>query len=625
MARGLLLLLALLPALAAADPVDGLLAGDRLPSTRERLVAEACALPELSPERLAPLFDSDARTPPIDGARVANCRLDPALVPLMFSAFARSNLGTGASADPDVFERLLRGLQRFPPEVVRERLVQADHGAVVDAIHERFDGNWLQPIAGRSPLPRLDDAQRARIDAVVDAWVEGLLAPDGPGLLSLQTDSGGGLVRLQELLQYTLVDFVAEQGPEGARVAAEVRNQLPGEGPEDAMVAPAPDQVHPVTDPVPTDAPAGDWWRPPTSGRRSPALTLGLGVLVLLALWALALRRWPGSRAVLFPLGAVAVGLGALLATEGALALLGVRPPDAVRPAIDPNRVSGQHHAEAELEGRRHVVSTWGGHRYEAIPLPKPPGTLRIVALGESSVHGTHYLAEEAFPAVLERDLGDGAEVVNAGIGGALSDEVLRVGLTALGWEPDLLVLDYGYNDLTHIPYMVDYAGVDLRGLAVRRALGRWRLARALGELLPDREAAARLPVLGERSDDPAELAQRVEFAHQNAVANQRRLVLAARDAGVPVLLVVQPTNEDSCFAGRTPADGCYAAELAAITAEVAEATGAPVLDGAAMLRAAAAETGWSALFWDGVHPTRQGHALLGHALADGVRRTLSE
>ncbi len=638
-----LVLTAWAPGPAAGEAVDPLrrLAGEELlPSTRTALVAEACGAP-VSPEALRVLFESDRRAPPLDATRIAVCRQQEDLIPLMVEEFARAYVGSRATSDPDVFERLLRGLQRFPHEVVRARLAEASYAGIVEAIRDRFVGNQVQNLAPdptNPPLSTLRPEQQRRLEDAARRWFDGLMSHGPTGLQWLQTDSGGGIAMLEAALQQQLIDELVTHGSPGEKaVGEELLRQLP-EPSGDPYPTGA--TVRPVV-PLTVTVPPGVFRHPPPPRPASPAVPLAVGAALLLGLWVLALRRWPASRAALFPVGALVLVGGGLAAVELVLGLVGVRPLAELRPAFDPNQVSGPLYERVVLEGQARLAATQGGHRYGVLEVPKPPGRKRLVALGESSVHGTHYLAEEAFPAVLGARL-DGVEVVNAGMGAALSDEILRAGLEALEWDPDGLLLYYGYNDLTHLPYMARFRGYSPRGMRLRRQLGQWRTVRVLRGVLPDRILYAgavdeRAAHLDDEEPSNEDLLSLVELARENATGNMVRLVAAARERGVPVLIVSQASNESGCpphEAGRAAilAMQCSRDELAGIATQAAARTGTPWFDGAGVVRASIEALPrsedvdpWNQLFWDGIHPTREGHELLGQALVEPVRELLAE
>ncbi len=624
----------------AADALTRLREEPLLPATRDALVQELCDAP-LTPEQLRGLFHSAVRTGALDAARIAACRRDEAMIPLMVSEFTGSQIGAWGASDPDIFERLLRGLQGFPPDRIRAALAGVSHADLVEAIRDRFVSNSVANLAEdpeHPPLAHLTPAQAERAEATVSAWFDELLDHGERGLQWLQTDSGGALWMLQSALQFQFVGELIEHGTAAeARIGVELLNQLPGES---SPTLPTAIRVYPV-EPFEVQVPPGTWLQPPGRRPLPPVVPVALLALLGLGLWALALRRWPRSRVVLFPVGAVLLVAVGLLAVEALLAAVGVKPLAAVRPTFDPNQVSRGLYEPVDLEGQPHLVSTQGGHRYHAMATPRPAGLRRVVVLGESSVHGTHYLAEEAFPAVLEAGLDD-VEVINAGLGGAVSDEILHAGIEALSWDPDLLILYLGFNDLTHLPYMGRFRGYDAQFMKRRALLGQWRLVTALRGVLPQGllEAAptdAQPSYLDPQEQTPEELLALTDLARHNAVTNTVHLVLAARDRGVQVLLVAQLSNEGACpevSVGRAEmvSRSCYREELAAISREAARRTGAPLFEADRMIRSvvqAEPQAGvaypWPDYFWDGVHPTRLGHAMLGQALRPVVAGILNE
>jgi len=94
------------------------------------------------------------------------------------------------------------------------------------------------------------------------------------------------------------------------------------------------------------------------------------------------------------------------------------------------------------------------GYRGEAVQIPKPDGTFRIVTLGGSTTYSTGTSADESYPAFLQQILRDeygydNVEVVNAGFLGYTTWENLTTfAFRALELEPDLVMLYMGVNDL---------------------------------------------------------------------------------------------------------------------------------------------------------------------------------
>jgi lysophospholipase L1-like esterase len=83
----------------------------------------------------------------------------------------------------------------------------------------------------------------------------------------------------------------------------------------------------------------------------------------------------------------------------------------------------------------------------------KPPGVVRVAALGDSFTFGFGVESEATWPAVLERLLNEGAparrvEVLNFGAGGySTQDEAVVLRRRALEFAPDVVVLGYVEND----------------------------------------------------------------------------------------------------------------------------------------------------------------------------------
>ena len=81
----------------------------------------------------------------------------------------------------------------------------------------------------------------------------------------------------------------------------------------------------------------------------------------------------------------------------------------------------------------------------------KPPGTLRILVLGDSFTMGYEVAQEDPYPAVLERELkrrGHAAEVINSGVSGfSTAEELVFLEQEGFKYHPDLVLLGYFIND----------------------------------------------------------------------------------------------------------------------------------------------------------------------------------
>lgn len=290
--------------------------------------------------------------------------------------------------------------------------------------------------------------------------------------------------------------------------------------------------------------------------------------------------RW---QLALLSLGVV---LGALAALDLGLRALGALPPDdpllffarTREPRVDPfvevapgriairpdwvNDGEGLRGRRGRRAGRQFLLP---GFRPAELARQKPPGTLRIVALGESTTYGLFVGADAAFVAVLGRELaarsGRPAEALNLGCPGFASDRVAALLPTALALEPDLVVIYVGQNE------MLGGEEGPVGGLTPAMRLRAWLLARSSlvawldhawtralrgAETQRVREEVAALqageiPTFVAEAVPPAQrVAPSAVFRARAAAsyrANLERMIAAARGAGVPLLFVLPVAN----------------------------------------------------------------------------------
>ncbi len=674
-------LLSLLVSPVLANETVGLLNQPSLPPVeRQALVSDLCdaeAAPVALIEELA-LDPSSLREARISAARIAACHDDPALVPVLWQAFLESKLDV-AIHDPDIFERHLRTLQRLPREQVDAALLAADPDPIVDLAWNHLLGTWLSPIAeqageAEAVLARQDPQARARAADVVRAWIVELLQ-DPDGLVRLQTDSGDAAFDLLDRVAAVLVaeliragsdaevrmalELIRQRVPNGPRIrdAIQARLQVTTDPALPALAADLPElpafrlrrgaMLYPVQAPIRVPPP-GRSFAVDARAEASPEATVRLPLFALLGamavlslgLWLLLLRLLPSRRSLLFRLGALALAPLGLLVLEGLLALLGYHPLIAQRPSFDPTRAPRLISEQVDLDdGDPAVRITDPEARYALFSSrARRP---RVVTFGGSSAHGTHYLAEETFSSLLQERI-PGVEVINAGLGGVLSDQVAFLAFEALDrWDPDLLILYLGNNDLEHLHRQVAFRAFDADNLYARYIVDRLRVARLLRAALPrpalDRAADAGedAAMLSPMDDDPAGRPAVARLARWSATWNVVRVASRARAQGVQVLLVVQGQNGEACpLLPEQITPDCFPQELRRIAVDAAAVTDSVVVDGAGALRAHAAgdwgdaPTGAEGIagypyYWDTVHPTRLGHAVLAAAIAPEVARLL--
>ncbi len=646
-----------------AEALETLRAGDRLPASRADAI-EALADPTnpLTPAQLDDLLALGAPwSAHIDAAQVASRRMGPALAAAMFRGFIGSKAGR-VEHDPDVFEVLLRALQRFPPDVAAAAFAGADASAVTTHAADRLAFHWLNPLDVEfDEEPDPEGWIEAAVDRRTRLRLAGLAAQGEHGLVTLQSDSGDvGFHLVEDAELIVLVGHLLASGEDKLEYAQAVCSQRsmgreqvqaaidalrsvgrPFSEAENALAARflrllptglrnefVPDRVSPVRGSVEAEP----WEASPLAPSRLRGLAperVAAGLYGLLWFGFVgAFGRRKAWRRVVFP--AAAVGLVPLLfgVVELGLGVAGVEPLGVVRPTFNPTNAPQAHFEDLTLESVEHQVTVSGKTRFAALPARKGENELRVVALGASSVHGSNYLREEAWPEVLGRRLTaqlpeHTVRVVNLGTGGAVSDEVFFHAREAIErLQPDLLVVSLGYNDFTHLRDLSAYRAYDPNDLRLRFELDRWRIVRVLTAVLP----RIALPVeprgafLDPTEMSPVDVAAVQRVAERSVQSNLERITAMAASARVEVLFLLQGQNEELCGSGAvlgSRLDRCFPPALRGAVLRAASRDGVPVVDSAAALLAHAGEepVGFQ-YYWDRIHASRLGHAVLGEAIA---------
>lgn len=203
------------------------------------------------------------------------------------------------------------------------------------------------------------------------------------------------------------------------------------------------------------------------AGTAAGLLLIALRGAAALLAEALGVRRSvPGAARPLLALAALTL-TAALL--EGLLSGLARLPaPPAAKPvALQPVLPDELSRREIKIPGAREAYY-WQGklHVFDADSLrrttplpPKAPGIFRIAAFGDSLTYGEGVAAEEAWPAVLERELQREyrVEVLNLGVRGFQSEDVRRLAERLLpALDADLVLYGVCLNDFLpsgHVQY----------------------------------------------------------------------------------------------------------------------------------------------------------------------------
>jgi lysophospholipase L1-like esterase len=272
------------------------------------------------------------------------------------------------------------------------------------------------------------------------------------------------------------------------------------------------------------------------------------------------------------------------------------------------------------------------GLRGAELPYPKPPGSLRILWLGDSVLVGDRIANDDLiFPEQVGRRLAERraapVETVNAGVSGYSPwQEAAWLEKEGLRYAPDLVVVVFVLNDVTERLELVRFGGYWegwQLGHTSSSRLAHWLrqsstvfFARKLAGLArygADAQAGARdaelleVRELAERPDDP-----RVREAWSATLAELDRILDIGKAHGIPVAMVVSP------FAFQLAEPSLPAAPQERI-ASWAQERGVPILDLLPLLRAAQRDQQLRPedLFLDHCHFTEAGHARVAAWMAD--------
>lgn len=298
-----------------------------------------------------------------------------------------------------------------------------------------------------------------------------------------------------------------------------------------------------------------------------------------------------------------------------------------------------------------------------ALCMPKPTNTVRIMMLGESALKGfpqSVAFASSAFLQEMCSDLWPGkhVEVINLGCTAVASFPIMEIAKEALQFDPDLMLFYYGHNEFYGTYGVASSPFASSPGLlAIQRRIRSLGIIQFLElKLRKDEdiqkkrlmEVMARGPI---GPDDPKrEAAVRTLQVHTEAMLE------ACRDAGVPAIVCLPPSNEkDLAPVGRNEEamkafqaghdllrDGNHAAAVAAFTlardqdampwratTKSIEAIRAAATKGDAVVcdvrdtfRDECPDLciGWD-LMDDHVHPTLKGQVLIARAMVESMTR----
>jgi lysophospholipase L1-like esterase len=223
---------------------------------------------------------------------------------------------------------------------------------------------------------------------------------------------------------------------------------------------------------------------------------------------------------------------------------------------FNPNRQVFQSHPHLVIQGIPSVSATVMGTTisHNALGFRGPEISLeakrrkRIVAVGGSTTYGVSVSDSDTWPALLQKELGEAVEVINAGIPAASTVEHIHLLATIVPeLKPDVLLLHVGLNDLRNMhvrELALDYANfhppsmIGNIGLCPEEPLPRVATIRALVMVLqrvglyPDCSFNTRAKGTPNTTIDL--------YAARLFERNVKTLLLLARAQGASVILIPQ-------------------------------------------------------------------------------------
>ena len=263
--------------------------------------------------------------------------------------------------------------------------------------------------------------------------------------------------------------------------------------------------------------------------------------------------------------------------------------------------------------------------------MEKPPGTLRVAALGDSVTHGAFVPSAQAWPRQLEgmlNGVGITAQVLNFGVYG-YDTESIAAQLThrVLDWKPDLLVYAFYVND----PMPTELVTADGRPIWVGTGPRDFTvIAPGLDDLLHRYSALFRRFEGAKASRAIADRPRREALDWARFGEWMTTLAKAAEDAHLPLIELVVPPhvlvhpdlavcNQAASMGPRFCEENLEVIERATA---IAKDRHLPTVDGVAAYRAGG-EVDLHGHADDPHHPAAEGHRRLAAAVLPAVREAL--
>ena len=258
-------------------------------------------------------------------------------------------------------------------------------------------------------------------------------------------------------------------------------------------------------------------------------------------------------------------GLLPFLAIELGLRVFWIQPPNHTSdPFLDCSQLSPLF----ELNGDTYRTSPSRMRLFEPTQFPacKGAGTKRVFCLGGSTTQGEPYKPPTAFPAWLEANLqliepNQRWEVINCGGLSYASYRLLPILVELLHYEPDLVIIDCGHNELLETRELSGWRQASVAQKSVTRIARSSRLVQFashfISSVFPEKTPASKRTQLKQEVDalldnqGGLEKYNRDQLNVESVVKsmqwNMAAMVANCKAARVPVILLVPTSNIRAC------------------------------------------------------------------------------
>lgn len=270
------------------------------------------------------------------------------------------------------------------------------------------------------------------------------------------------------------------------------------------------------------------------------------------------------------------------------------------------------------LQAGKIVTINSMGLRGEEPEIPKPSGVRRIMTTGDSSIFGFGVMDDEVFSEVLATQLGEQVEAINAATPGYSSYQSINLlRLRALQTEPDLVVIGNLWSDNNFDAFIDKDLLASYDGYATS-LVGRTRALLSVSAIFRVMDYRMRVRPAAERvgfGDTERILDQGMHIGLRRVAINDyaqnlQQLVDLAKSVRAEVVFLLPANNEDLADDGQNMKAWSPYRD---VMTETASRNGAPLLDVPDLFRSSGLSR--DELFVDEMHPSTQGHALIGQAL----------